>query len=50
MQHRDRVCLQKIIKEINIGEELIGDTTQEDFLNNEMMKRAVSMTVIMTSQ
>jgi uncharacterized protein with HEPN domain len=46
MQHRDKVCLQKIIKEINIGEELIGDTTQEDFLKNEMMKRAVSMTVI----
>jgi uncharacterized protein with HEPN domain len=46
MQHRDKICLQKIIKEIDIGEELIGETSQKDFLENEMMKRAVSMTVI----
>jgi uncharacterized protein with HEPN domain len=46
MQHRDKICLHKIIKEIDIGKKLIGDTTQESFMNNEMMKRAVSMTVI----
>jgi uncharacterized protein with HEPN domain len=46
MQHRDRVCVLKIIKEIDVGTELIGDATQEAFLQNEMMKRAVSMTVI----
>jgi uncharacterized protein with HEPN domain len=46
MLHRDKICLQKIIKEIDIGKELIGETSQNEFLENEMMKRAASMTVI----
>ena len=46
LQHRDRICIQKIIQEISIGMDLIGDATLEQFLENEMMKRAVSMTVI----
>jgi uncharacterized protein with HEPN domain len=46
MQHRDKICLQKIIKEIDIGQALIGESTEKAFLENEMLKRAVSMTVI----
>ena len=46
LQHRDRICIQKIIQEISIGMDLIGNATLEQFLENEMMKRAVSMTVI----
>ena len=46
MQHRDLIVLQKIIKEIDVGTELIGSSTLEQFLSNEMQKRAVAMTVI----
>ncbi|MCI6244029.1 MAG: DUF86 domain-containing protein [Agathobacter sp.] len=46
MQHRDKICIQKIIKEIDIGREMLGDISLDDFLKNEMLKRAVSMTVI----
>ena len=46
MQHRDKITLQKIVKEIDIGVSLIGDTSLQEFLENEMMKRAVAMTVI----
>jgi uncharacterized protein with HEPN domain len=46
MQHRDKIVLQKVISEIEIGTELLGDTTLPDFLENELLKRAVCMTVI----
>ncbi len=46
MQHRDVVIIQKIISEIQVGQEMLGDTSMEDFLDNEMLKRAVSMTVL----
>lgn len=46
MQRRDRITLQKVIKEMNVGMELLGSTTLEDFLQNEMMKRALGMTAI----
>ena len=46
MQHRDKIILQKIISEIDIGVEMVGKTGLEDFLNNEMLKRAIGMTVI----
>lgn len=46
MQHRDRICLQKIIKEIDIGKEMLGTDSLDEFLQNEMLKRAISMTVI----
>ena len=46
MQHRDKICLQKIIKEISIGQELMADARLEEFLENELLKRAISMTVI----
>lgn len=46
MQHRDQIILQKMISEIDVGLQLMGDTKLVDFLNNEMMKRALAMTVV----
>ena len=46
MQRRDRIVLQKIISEIDVGSELLGDSSVDAFKNNEMQKRAVAMTVI----
>ncbi len=46
MQHRDEIIIKKVISEINIGLELLGETELESFLNNEMLKRALGMTVI----
>ena len=46
MQHRDRIVLQKVISEIDVGLTLLGEADLEAFLENEMLKRAVGMTVI----
>ena len=46
MLHRDRIVLQKVISEIDVGLTLLGETDLEAFLENEMQKRAVGMTVI----
>ena len=46
MQHRDKIIIQKIISEINVGVQLLGDIALEDFLKDEMLKRAIGMTVI----
>lgn len=46
MQHRDQVIIQKVISEINIGLDMLGDSSLEDFLMDEKLKRAVGMTVI----
>ena len=46
MRLRDKTALKKIVSEINVGLELLGDIPLEDFLNNELMKRAIAMTAI----
>lgn len=46
MQHRDVITIKKIISEIDVGMELLGDISIEDYLSNEMLKRALGMTVI----
>lgn len=46
MQHRDKIILQKIIAEINIGMELLGQKSLEEFLESELLKRALGMTTI----
>ncbi|MCD8149281.1 MAG: DUF86 domain-containing protein [Clostridiales bacterium] len=46
MQRRDRIIIQKVISEINIGQEMLGDISLQDFLKDEKLKRAVAMTVI----
>lgn len=46
MQHRDKITILKIIEEIDIGVELLGKVSLEQFLENEMLKRAMGMTCI----
>lgn len=46
MQHRDKTIILKVLSEINVGCELLGAATLEEFLADEKLKRAVSMTVI----
>lgn len=46
MRHRDKTILCKVISEINIARDMLGTATLEEFINDEKLKRAVSMTVI----
>ena len=46
MQHRDKIILQKVISEIDIGFQMLGDAALEEFSSDEKLKRAISMTVI----
>ena len=46
MQHRDEIIIKKVISEINIGLEMLGDTDLDEFLKDEKLKRALGMTVI----
>ena len=46
MQRRDKLIVQKILSEIDIAFEMLGDTKQDAFLSDEKLKRAVGMTVI----
>jgi uncharacterized protein with HEPN domain len=46
MQRRDGIIIRKVISEINIGIEMLGDTDLDTFLSDEKLKRALGMTVI----
>ena len=46
MQRKDRIILTKILSEINVAMEMLGDADMEAFLADEKLKRAVGMTVI----
>lgn len=46
MQHRDKIILEKIISEINIAQSMMGDISENDFLQDEKLKRAIGMTAI----
>ena len=46
MQHRDEIIVKKVISEIEIGLEILGDTNLDSFLADEKLKRALGMTVI----
>ena len=46
MQHRDEIIIKKVISEIEIGLEILGDTGLDEFLSDEKLKRALGMTVI----
>ncbi len=46
MERRDRIILQKVLSEIDIAREMMGGCTLEQFKGNEMLMRAVGMTVI----
>ncbi len=46
MQHRDSIIIKKVLEEITIGIDMLGDTQLEAFLEDEKLKRAVGMTII----
>ena len=46
MQRRDEIVIKKVISEIEIGLEMLGDTDLDAFLKDEKLKRALGMTVI----
>lgn len=46
MEHRDQIILKKVLSEIRIAEQMIGSYSLAEFQTNEMLKRAVCMTVI----
>ncbi len=46
MEHRDRIILQKVLSEIEIAQKMMAGCSLEQFEQNEMLKRAVGMTVI----
>ncbi|SFX69781.1 DUF86 domain-containing protein [Ruminococcus sp. XPD3002] len=46
MQRRDLIILKKILSEIDIAFEMLGNADLDSFLVDEKLKRAVGMTVI----
>lgn len=46
MERRDEVILKKVLSEIEIAEKMMGQRSFAEFENDEMLKRAVCMTVI----
>ena len=46
MNHRDYILIKKIISELNVANDLLGEATLEEFTADEKTKRAVCMTVI----
>ena len=46
MQHRDKIILQKIVKEIDSAIKFLGDISQEIFLQDELLQNAESMIAI----
>lgn len=46
MQHRDKIALEKIVSEISIALNMISDVPFDKFNADEMIKRAICMTVI----
>ena len=46
MKHRDKIVLEKIISEINVGLSILSDKTFDAFNKDETLKRAVCMTAI----
>lgn len=46
MGHRDEVILKKVLDEIRVARNMMGDCAYPEFAGNEMLKRAVCMTVI----
>ncbi len=46
MQRRDRILIEKILSELQIGMDMAKGISLDAFLENEMLKRAVCMTTI----
>lgn len=46
MLRRDKIILQKVICEVDVGMAMLGNSSLEAFLSSEMLKRALGMTAI----
>ena len=46
MSRKDKVILQKVISEIDVGADMLGSASVEEFVSDEKLKRALCMTVI----
>lgn len=46
MRHRDKIALEKIVGEISIALDIISEISFSEFNSNEVLKRAICMTVI----
>ena len=46
MQRRDTIAIKKIIDEMKIGIQLLGDKSLSSFVDDELSKRAICMTTI----
>lgn len=46
MQHRDKIILDKIIDETSVAIKMLSDVKQEDFISDDILKRAAAMSVI----
>lgn len=46
MQRRDKIVLQKIVSNIDLATEFLGETSQENFLKNELLQHATAMVSI----
>ena len=46
MNRRDEIILQKVLSEVKIADGMMKNCSLAEFLDNEMLERAVCMTVI----
>ena len=46
LNHRDEIILEKVLSEANVAADMMKGCSLAEFLDNEMLKRAVCMTVI----
>lgn len=46
MKHRDYIVIKKLIDEVKMAQELVGDLDLDSFRSDERTKRAVAMTVV----
>ncbi|MCI9331995.1 MAG: hypothetical protein HFG05_07455 [Oscillibacter sp.] len=46
MERRDEIILKKVLSEIQVAREFISGCSLDEFCANELLKRAVCMTVI----
>lgn len=46
LRRRDKIALEKILSELDIGLSIMNGYSKEEFLANEVIKRAMAMTAI----
>ena len=46
LRRRDKIVLEKILSEIDVGLSIMNGYSKEEFLANEVVKRAIAMTAI----